>query len=84
MATSDEWTEWHLTPNGWEIGAEQTDFNRISRELPLDIVITVRWFDYLGSPFASAKRGHQQVWKSDDTKQIDYLLQKYGVAPKHL
>jgi hypothetical protein len=84
MATSDEWTDWHLTPQGWERGLEKTDFNRTDREPPIDRVITVRWFDYLGHPFATARCGHTEVWQSDDTKQLKDLLQKYGEAPKHL
>jgi hypothetical protein len=27
MAVSNEWTEWHLTPRGWEFGDEKTDFS---------------------------------------------------------
>ena len=27
MALSEEWTERHLTPRGWELGSEKTDFS---------------------------------------------------------
>ena len=28
MKPSNEWTEWHLTPQGWERGTEKTDLFR--------------------------------------------------------
>jgi hypothetical protein len=84
MATSNEWTDWHLTPQGWKKGSEKTDFDRTDCEPPVDRVITVRWSDYLGHPFATARRGHTTMWQSNDIKQVEDLLQKYGEAPKHL
>ena len=40
MSYSDEWTEWHLTPRGWERGSERTDGPDVEfKEPPADRVL---------------------------------------------
>ena len=34
MSLSKEWTDWHLTPRGWEAGSQQTDFGKETKFAP--------------------------------------------------
>ena len=52
MSASNEWSEYHLTPNGWVEGSEKLDFSRTERPAPADRVLTVRQHDYLSSSFS--------------------------------
>jgi len=53
MSASNEWTEWHLTPRGWERGTEKEDFRRIDRERPTDRVWTTKWIEQQGHAYGN-------------------------------
>jgi hypothetical protein len=80
MAMGEEWTEWHLTPRGWERGNERHDaVSPVKRQTPADTVLTVRYYDYL--------RGGNQLkesWRSQDAATVARLLKEHGEAPRHL
>jgi hypothetical protein len=42
MALSDEWTEWHLTPDGWMRG-ERDSAGLHPIQAPIDRVLTILW-----------------------------------------
>lgn len=84
MAASDEWTDWHLTPSGWERGSEKEDFNSTERPTPLDRVCTYRWREYLSSTFSTMDRKLELLWETDDKSALQSLKQKFGDAPKNL
>jgi hypothetical protein len=43
MPISDEWTDWHLTPKGWESGSLKVDGQGVTDIAPPDDrVLTVR------------------------------------------
>ena len=50
MSLSQESTEWHLTPGGWQRGTERMDFGNVTVvEPPSDRVATYRWVEKLSS-----------------------------------
>lgn len=84
MSASNEWTEWHLTPRGWEPGTEKTDFSRIDREPPLDRVLTIRWREYLGHHYGIATHFHEEIWRSIENDLVNNLLAKFDSMPQSL
>ena len=86
MSASNEWTEWHLTPQGWERGSEKVDFSDVKAKVrPADAVLTVKWREYLSSMHSQNwDRSHREIWRSDDKVTMEILSAKYGDAPKSL
>lgn len=84
MPTSDEWTEWHLTPRGWKCGTEQQDYRRVDRSPPTDRVLTSRYRLYLSTSSALVEKSTEDVWRSADSDVVDELLKLYGNSPEHL
>lgn len=84
MSASNEWTEWHLTPKGWERGTEKEDFRRIDRDPPTDRVLTAKYREYLSSSFSTMDKSSEVIWKCDDETSIAALLAKFGEAPRQL
>jgi hypothetical protein len=84
MSASNEWTEWHLTPAGWQRGTEKEDFRRVDREPPVDRVLTVIYKEFLSSTFSPMEKSSEIEWRSHDEATIAALTAKYGMAPEHL
>jgi hypothetical protein len=85
MSFSKEWTEWHLTPRGWESGSERVDFGTTEwKDPPADRVLTTRWLEEQTSPYSQMYRGIEQVWTSGNEEEINELRAKFGEPPKHL
>ncbi|GEC42064.1 hypothetical protein JOH52_002827 [Sinorhizobium meliloti] len=84
MSASNEWTEWHLTPRGWEEGDSKTDFAKNSKPTPKDRVQTVEHREFLSSSFSRLEVTNDIIWSSDDESLIAELRAKFGDAPNHL
>lgn len=85
MAASNEWTEWHLTPRGWERGSECEDHSGVKeKSAPPDRVLTYRWEEHLSSEFGTMDRSSQELWRSDDKAEIKELIMKFGGPPESL
>jgi hypothetical protein len=84
MSASNEWTQWHLTPRGWEAGAEKTDFNRTDRDPPADRVLTVTYKEHVSSSFSAMDATVREEWRSPDAALVAALLNQFGPAPEHL
>ena len=75
MSYSNEWTEWHLTPRGWESGTERTDGPGIEwKEEPVDRVLTYRWSEVQGSPYAQMQRYGRESYRAPDERLLAELL----------
>jgi len=79
-----EWTEWHLTPSGWEQGDEKTDFNKTSRPIPAGRVQTVTYHEEVSSGFSPLEKFKTVDWTSADTELLKALIHRFGEAPEHL
>jgi len=85
MSASNEWTEWHLTPRGWERGSEKIDFSGPTDVAPPpDRVLTSTYHEYLSSVYSSIDRYHKETWRGNDEALIKKLLAQFGEPPKEL
>jgi len=84
MSASNEWTEWHLTPRGWERGTEKEDFRRIDREPPTDRVLTTKWIEQQGHAYGNMHCDHQEIWRSENGDAVNNLVSVHGKSPRML
>jgi hypothetical protein len=85
MAASKEWTEWHLTPQGWQRGSEKTDFAPATKvQPPEDRVLTCVFRETIASSFGGFSRETDITWSSDDEQKIASLRQQFGDCPERL
>lgn len=83
MIASYEWTERHLTPNGWVRGSEKTDFSPSTEVAPpVDRVLTVRYIDEQ-TGYGGEQRV-EEMWRSDDEAKVQSLLAQHGLAKASL
>jgi hypothetical protein len=81
MAASNEWFEYHLTPRGWEMGSNKTDFAREEKDPPPDRVLTVRVSEFMSSSFSTLERGQQELWRSPNSERVAALVKQFGASP---
>lgn len=82
MSLSNEWTEYHLTPQGWVEGSTRLDvIGTTIREPPTDRVETYRYSVEVPSIGAKAHRGGTITWQSPDISRIAELRQQFGEPP---
>ena len=84
MSASNEWTEWHLTQDGWQRGTEKEDFKRIDRDPPKDRVLTVVYRQFLSSMYSKPEESLNLTWRASDEGAIARLQAKFGLPPRHL
>ena len=85
MSFSLEYTEYHLTPRGWETGTERVDYGQTTHvDPPSDRVLTVRWTEEQTSAYSKMHRGSSEIWRSPDEALVRGLLEKFGSAPNSL
>jgi hypothetical protein len=84
MARSEEWTDRHLTPRGWEVGSEKTDFSLKTREPPSDRVLTVRYREVLSDRGAAGEKGTIEMWSASNKSTIAKLKAQFGPPPEAL
>ena len=84
MTASNEWTEWHLTPRGWEEGDSKTDFAKFDKPTPSDRVETVEHREVVSSAFSPLEVTNDIIWSSEDKALVASLRAKFGDAPNNL
>lgn len=85
MSLSKEWTEWHLTPEGWKRGTEKIDFRQAEiLEHPINRVLTCIYKEHLSSAFSSLDKSVEEKWRSGQQEEVDILLKKFGSCPESL
>ncbi len=84
MVSSREWTEWHLTPDGWIRGFQKTDFGSIEKETPIDRVLSCKYEEEMLTALSPIDEDFFEYWRIDNSQLIDKLIKKYGTCPKHL
>ena len=88
MALRREWTEWHLTPRGWETGSTRhgDNGNQWQNE-PEDRVLSGVYKEQQTSSQPVPTCGTEESWRTKDPVQaesIPALLAKYGACPPRL
>lgn len=85
MAMRNEWTEWHLTPRGWQKGATrvQGKGNTWTDE-PEGRVLTYVYKEVETSNSPETKKSSEETWRSKTATNIEGLLREYGPSPERL
>jgi hypothetical protein len=86
VSLSREWTEWHLTPRGWERGTEKTDFAQttVNREPPADRVLTFSYEESVSGMYSKCEKSLTEEWRHEDAAEVDKLLARWGPCPERL
>jgi hypothetical protein len=84
VSFSREWTEYHLTPTGWQTGSKRTNFDCTKRLHPLDRVATERRVKEQTSVDKDIKSRIELLWESEDKQIVGILRAKYGPSPESL
>lgn len=82
MAARPEWTEWHLTPRGWERGSMRTQGRNNWKDEPEDRVLSFQCKEE--ETASGATNLAEETWRSKTSTDIDDLLEKHGPCPKTL
>jgi len=85
MPIRKEWTEWHLTPRGWERGATRVHGQGNTWvEEPLDRILSFVYQELeVGDP-PRIKKWSEETWRSKKEAEIKDALAKAGPCPEHL
>lgn len=85
MAIRKEWTEWHLTPRGWERGAARVhgEGNTWVEE-PTDRVLSFVYQELQTDASPEVQKWAEETWRSKKAQNIDALLKQYGPCPEKL
>ena len=85
MAARKEWTEWHLTPRGWEKGATRVHGQGNTWvEEPLDRVLSSVYQELQTEGSSDVKKWVEETWRSKKSNEVDELLKQYGACPERL
>ncbi|RYD69339.1 MAG: hypothetical protein EOP84_28655 [Verrucomicrobiaceae bacterium] len=85
MSASNEWTEWHLTPNGWVRGTEKMEGVKLEEiPCPADTVLSMKYREFLGSAYSKLGTSLSEVWRSSDEDAINELKKRHGECPRTL
>jgi hypothetical protein len=82
----NEWTEWHLTPRGWERGNEKREDSHLDKKVnpPIDRIFTCRYHQNLSTNSIWIQKHTSDVWKTSDRKILAQMLEKFGNCPQSL
>jgi hypothetical protein len=85
MAIRNEWTEWHLTPDGWKRGSVrvQGKGNTWADE-PEDRVLSTMYKEVETSSTPEPLVTFEETWRSKTATDIDALLRQFGPGPRQL
>ncbi|GGH09327.1 hypothetical protein [Silvibacterium dinghuense] len=85
MPLRKEWTEWHLTPRGWEKGATRVHGQGNTWvEEPLDRVLSYVYQELETSGAPEVKKWKEETWRSKNADDVAALEQKFGSCPDSL
>lgn len=85
MGLGDEWTEYHLTPRGWEKGSFRRDGQPSrSQPTPGDRVATYRYEESVNKSLSGLNKSTERTWESDDKALLGKLLASFGPCPERM
>jgi hypothetical protein len=85
MPVRKEWTEWHLTPRGWEKGATRVHGQGNTWvEEPLDRFLSCVYQELQTDASPEAKKWKEETWRSKKSEDVAALEQKFGACPDTL
>jgi hypothetical protein len=87
MAIRKEWTEWHLTPRGWEQGSTRREGKGNDwREEPGDRLLSYQHVELETSP-TPRRVTTEETWRTKDPallQQLQAALATHGTCPQRL
>lgn len=83
MAARREWTEWHLTPRGWERGAMRTQGKNNWKDDPKDRVLSFVCKEE-ETTSSGVTNSTEETWRSKTATDIEDLLEEHGPCPRTL
>jgi hypothetical protein len=87
MAIRKEWTEWHLTPRGWQQGSIRREGKGNDwREEPADRLLSYQHV-VLETSSSPRRVTTEETWRTKDPAalaQLDAALAKHGTCPQRL
>lgn len=86
LTNFNEWTEWHLTPRGWERGSikYENSLNINQVEIPPDRVITCIYCESVNVNSIWIQKRVSEVWRNSDENLITAMLDKFGNCPESM
>lgn len=82
MVASEEWWEYHLTPEGWVDGDCKLDFGETQqRSVPKDRLLTVRKTEVISSPYSRCEATWTEVYRAAEEERVKQLIDRYGSQP---
>jgi hypothetical protein len=86
MAGRREWTEWHLTPRGWERGATRAGGKNVWKDDPEDRVLSWTYKEVESGAETEPTRSSEESWRSKlaTDAEVESLLREHGPAPREL
>ncbi len=88
MPIRKEWTEWHLTPRGWERGSTRVqDAGNTWRQEPADRLLSCVYTEQQVSPEGQVTGWCEFSWRTKDPGKLEQLaksLQQFGSCPGRL
>lgn len=87
MAIRKEWTEWHLTPRGWEQGSTRRDGRGNDwRDEPADRLLSYQHIE-LHTGTGAPRITTEETWRTKDPAALEQLktaLEQHGAVPARL
>jgi hypothetical protein len=83
MALRKEWTEWHLTPRGWERGATRVQ-GRGNHWTPEPEDRVASWVYSETETSVGLRRHSEPTWDNKLAAQVNELLTRFGPCPEEL
>lgn len=88
MPIRKEWTEWHLTPRGWEAGSTRVEgVGNTWRDEPEDRRLSYVHQEQQTGADAEPAATTEESWRTKDPAklaEIDGLLRRFGECPRRL
>jgi len=85
MAARKEWTEWHLTPKGWQKGATRVHGQGNTWvEEPVDRLLSCVYQEVETDTSTDVQKWSEETFRSKKTADVDSALKQYGPCPERL
>lgn len=83
MAVRKEWTEWHLTPRGWERGS--TRVQGLGNNWAAEPEDRAGSWVYTETETSAGLRSHAEpTWDNKNPAEVNELLTRFGPCPEKL
>ena len=81
----DEWTQWHLTPGGWQRGSRLVHPGKfVERPQPPDRLLSCIYSEYQAADEHSHSRELSEEWRWTDKTAVQEWLDTHGNCPMSL